>query len=38
MEVGATTLMEVADQSYGRSGGVQDPYGNVWWITSMNKG
>ena len=31
---GATTVMEMADQEYGRSGGVTDPFGNVWWITS----
>lgn len=38
IDTGATTVAAVADQAYGRSGGVQDPYGNVWWITSMNKG
>ena len=31
---GAETIMEPADQEYGRSGGVNDPFGNVWWITS----
>jgi len=35
IEHGATTVMEPADQDYGRSGGVTDPYGNVWWITSV---
>ena len=35
IDAGATMVAEVADQSYGRSGGVQDPFGNVWWITSM---
>lgn len=35
IEAGATTVTEVADQSYGRSGGVEDPFGNVWWITSI---
>lgn len=34
VENGATVLMEMADQPYGRSGGVTDPFGNVWWITS----
>jgi len=33
---GATTIMEPADQDYGRSCGVTDPGGNVWWITSVN--
>ncbi|MBC8172443.1 MAG: VOC family protein [Chitinophagales bacterium] len=32
---GSTTVMEPADQSYGRSCGVTDPFGNVWWITSV---
>jgi uncharacterized glyoxalase superfamily protein PhnB len=34
---GATTIMEMADQNYGRSGGVTDPFGNVWWITSVTE-
>ncbi len=34
---GATTVNEPADQSYGRSGGIADPNGNVWWITSVKK-
>jgi PhnB protein len=34
LEEGAASIMEPADQSYGRSGGVTDPYGNTWWITS----
>jgi PhnB protein len=32
---GATKVMEPADQDYGRSCGVTDPCGNVWWITSV---
>ncbi|MCE6990909.1 glyoxalase/bleomycin resistance/extradiol dioxygenase family protein [Dyadobacter sp. CY323] len=32
---GATSIMEPADQDYGRSCGVADPCGNVWWITSV---
>jgi len=35
LDEGATTVMEIADQNYGRSGGVTDPFGNVWWITSV---
>ena len=34
---GATTVMPPADQDYGRSCGVTDPFGNVWWITSVIK-
>ena len=32
---GAETVMPPADQEYGRSCGVTDPHGNVWWITSV---
>ena len=35
LDNGATTIMEPADQDYGRSGGVADPFGNTWWITSV---
>jgi len=35
LDNGATTVMEPADQSYGRSGGAKDAFGNTWWITSV---
>ena len=35
LDNGGTTVMEPADQSYGRSGGVKDPFGNTWWVTSV---
>lgn len=35
LDAGATSITEPSDQSYGRSGGVTDPFGNVWWITSV---
>lgn len=31
---GASIIREISDQGYGRSGGVKDPFGNVWWITT----
>ncbi|MEO8149287.1 MAG: VOC family protein [Bacteroidia bacterium] len=34
IEEGATIVTELSNQSYGRSGGVLDPFGNTWWITS----
>ena len=34
LENGATTISEPAGQSYGRSAGVKDGFGNTWWITS----
>lgn len=35
IEEGATSVMPMADQPYGRSGGVKDPFGNTWWITGV---
>lgn len=32
---GGESIREVSDLPYGRSGGVRDPNGNVWWITSV---
>jgi PhnB protein len=32
---GAKTVLEPEDKSYGRSCGVTDPFGNIWWITSV---
>lgn len=32
---GSTVVSELANQSYGRSGGIKDPFGNVWWVTSV---
>lgn len=34
LEEGAVGIMDISDQSYGRSCGVQDPFGNTWWITT----
>ncbi|MDR3681561.1 MAG: VOC family protein [Flavipsychrobacter sp.] len=31
---GATSIAAPSDQSYGRSAGVKDAYGNTWWITT----
>ncbi len=31
---GAASVSEPADQSYGRSAGFTDAFGNTWWITS----
>jgi PhnB protein len=32
---GAVSISEPADQEHGQSGGVTDPFGNVWRITSQ---
>ena len=33
LAAGASSLMPPADQDYGRSCGITDPFGNTWWIT-----
>lgn len=38
LESGASNIMELSDQNYGRTCGVKDPFGNTWWITSIKKG
>jgi PhnB protein len=35
ISAGATVVMELTDQDYGRSGGVKDAFGNIWWITGV---
>lgn len=35
IDSGAITVMPLSDQDYGRTCGVTDPFGNVWWITSV---
>ena len=34
LEQGASAVQDMSDQSYGRTGGIRDPFGNVWWITT----
>ena len=31
---GAKSILSMEDKPYGRTGGVEDPFGNVWWITT----
>ena len=35
LDFGAESVMGLSDQDYGRTCGVKDPFGNVWWITSL---
>ena len=35
LDNGGSAVTKIADQSYGRSGGVKDAHGNTWWITSV---
>ena len=38
LAAGATSVREPQDQPYGdREGGVRDPFGNIWWITTHIK-
>ncbi len=34
---GAKTVMAMSNQPYGRTGGVKDPFGNIWWITTHDR-
>lgn len=36
IEEGGTVIMPLDDKDYGRSGGVEDPTGNIWWITAVS--
>lgn len=35
LELGCSTIMELSNQDYGRTCGVKDAFGNIWWITSV---
>lgn len=32
---GASVVTAIADRDYGRSGGIEDPFGNTWWLTTV---
>ena len=34
LKAGAESIDKPSDKDYGRSGGVKDPCGNTWWVTS----
>jgi PhnB protein len=34
LDAGATEVMKLGDQPYGRSGGLKDPFGLVWWLST----
>ncbi|PSR56690.1 VOC family protein [Adhaeribacter arboris] len=36
VNAGAETIMPLSNQDYGRTCGITDPTGNVWWITSIH--
>jgi uncharacterized glyoxalase superfamily protein PhnB len=35
LELGAKSIMEPSDQTYGRNSGIADPFGNTWWLVSQ---
>lgn len=36
IDSGASEVMALSNQDYGRTCGVKDPFGNIWWITALN--
>lgn len=34
IQEGASVVREITDEEYGRGGGIKDPFGNTWWITT----
>lgn len=32
---GGKAILPLEDKDYGRSGGIEDAFGNTWWITSV---
>ncbi len=34
LDTGMSEVLPMADQPYGRSGGVRDPFGLIWWLTT----
>ncbi len=37
LEAGASSIMPLSNQPYGRTCGILDPFGNSWWVTSILK-
>ncbi len=37
LAAGGVSALEMCDQPYGRTGGVKDPFGNTWWITTDSR-
>ena len=37
LKADAESIMPPSDMDYGRSGGVKDPLGNTWWITTTKE-
>ncbi|QNK63737.1 VOC family protein [Pedobacter sp. PAMC26386] len=33
---GSSVVTELSDMDYGRCGGIQDSFGNTWWLTSTS--
>ena len=31
---GSLSILPIEDKPYGRTGGVTDPFGNTWWVTT----
>lgn len=37
LTAGSVSIQPPQDKDYGRACGVSDPFGNVWWITSITR-
>jgi PhnB protein len=37
LNAGGTVVMDLSDQDYGRTCGIKDHFGNVWWITTPKR-
>lgn len=35
LKEGAEIVQDICTQDYGRTAGIKDPCGNIWWITSL---
>ncbi len=36
IDAGCEIIRELQKEDYGLTAGIKDPFGNVWWITSVN--
>lgn len=38
LNAGATSIQEPGERGYGRAAGVEDPFGNQWWLNTPGPG
>lgn len=37
IDAGAEVILPLRTEDYGRTCGIKDPFGNIWWITSVSE-